>query len=113
MCLCPVENWIAFIGYSLYIFLVPIVATVDFDAGDQYLVEEGARVPFATHLSSLPSALLPPPRFFLCPHVGTSPAHQKFLEEGNADASHWLLENTVYVRLEAGLRKSIVNSIQN
>jgi len=55
----------------------------------------------------------PPLVFFLCPHVGTSPAHQKFLEEGNADASHWLLENTVYVRLEAGLRKSIVNSIQN
>jgi len=60
------------VGYSQYLYLVPVVATVDLDAGDSYLVEEGAplRAPFLfVGLFNCVSPLLPPApqTFFLSP----------------------------------------------
>ena len=36
---------ICVIGYGQYLFMVPVVATVDLDAKDAYLVEEGDAFP--------------------------------------------------------------------
>ena len=54
------------VGYAQYLFLTPIVATVDFDA-----------------------------------------AGAELMQEGHAGCSKWLVRNSVYVRLGAGLQKMI------